>query len=702
MMHTGRGFMGGTHSCSSRTNEPILQPGAHYIRITTACNHNCAFCNVDRSRPVSPAQVADAIKRIPPSAREVVITGGEPTLHKDLVKYLRAVRAASRGKVTLQSNGALFFYEKFAEEIAGRGLADRIVISLPSHKPDLYARLTGGRFEHVTGALHNLARTRAEIVLNYLINAANHQDTAGFAQWLTQQWANRFGVLFSTVIPAARAAEDLSHMVRYSETVPALAQAADTLGRARVRFLIAGMYGIPPCILGRGLTPRSEMQIHLNANCHAETGVDRFVRGAPCDACRFGAICPGVWDTYAARFGTGELTPVPAQWKLPLMAPPAPADRTKRFVATLDRLEKGLSLDGNFVVWSITERCNCACRMCAGTRGNRSIGDFLDADRIRTICADLRALGFRKMLVCGGEPTLVEETPVLIRSAKQSGFQVFLNTNALLLESRITDYLEAGLDVCMISLDSADARIHDAIRGVPGLHARVLESAGRLADAGCDLRFHSVLMRNNIAGITGMVDLAVACRAQGLDFTFVFDEKQNDRSALRPGRKQILDFFLRSLPAMVRQALAGNLRLHVSPMPVELFAAGDTMEAWPDILRDPANRASLEEQATAFSLGRYNAHYLRDRICSACHRNLTIDFDGTVYPCAQSTVIAPDFRIGDLTEKRIPSLWNSAPFKRFRLQAPRHACCSKCFAHSRETRLCDELLLHPRAFMESL
>ncbi len=68
----------------------------------------------------------------------------------------------------------------------------------------------------------------------------------------------------------------------------------------------------------------------------------------------------------------------------------------------------------------------------------------------------------------GGEPLLFSKIIELIKYIKYKGLHCVLITNGFLLESLAQDIIESRLDQLNVSLD-AQGRLHDEIRGIPGL-----------------------------------------------------------------------------------------------------------------------------------------------------------------------------------------------------------------------------------------
>src|SRR5262249_16167226 len=89
------------------------------------CNQNCWFCNarqpVERPDFVSKASVRRRIdEALSEDTREIVLTGGEPTLRNDLAALVRRAAAGGR-RVVIETNGALIDAAR-ARELAEAGL----------------------------------------------------------------------------------------------------------------------------------------------------------------------------------------------------------------------------------------------------------------------------------------------------------------------------------------------------------------------------------------------------------------------------------------------------------------------------------------------------------------------------------------------------------------------------------------------------
>jgi Radical SAM superfamily/4Fe-4S single cluster domain len=108
-------------------------PGRCEFALNNACNANCGFCNF--ARDALPKERWDYVERqgafdaidilFRQGIRYLVLTGGEPTLHPDLIDII--ARACGKGmKVMLVSNGGLFKARRIGE-CADAGLSSFVI-----------------------------------------------------------------------------------------------------------------------------------------------------------------------------------------------------------------------------------------------------------------------------------------------------------------------------------------------------------------------------------------------------------------------------------------------------------------------------------------------------------------------------------------------------------------------------------------------
>ena len=119
------------------------------ISVTDRCNLRCAYCMPDggvefqaKEELLTPnelyevARIAHAL-----GVTHVKITGGEPTIRRDLCAILDRISSLGFEDVSLTTNGLQL--PRLASDLRACGV-DRLTISLDSLNPERYARITGG------------------------------------------------------------------------------------------------------------------------------------------------------------------------------------------------------------------------------------------------------------------------------------------------------------------------------------------------------------------------------------------------------------------------------------------------------------------------------------------------------------------------------------------------------------------------------
>jgi len=144
---------------------PALQDGfgrhLEYLRlsVTDRCNFKCAYCLPDgcaEAAGEAPLSVPEIERLVRAFAElgvwKVRITGGEPTLRRDIAGIVRAVAAvAGVRRIGLTTNG--YRLAGMAAELRDAGLAS-VNVSVDSLDPDRFARVTGsGLLERVVAGV---------------------------------------------------------------------------------------------------------------------------------------------------------------------------------------------------------------------------------------------------------------------------------------------------------------------------------------------------------------------------------------------------------------------------------------------------------------------------------------------------------------------------------------------------------------------
>ena len=151
------------------------------------------------------------------------------------------------------------------------------------------------------------------------------------------------------------------------------------------------------------------------------------------------------------------------------------------------------------VLLEVTGRCNLHCRFCFANGGTSEKDPSMEEPK-EAVRELVRQCGQPLLQLSGGEPTLREDLPELIRFAKKAGCSyVQLNTNGIRLaeDPAYAEALaEAGLDIVFLQFDGTDDQIYQYLRGKP-----LLELKTRAVEVCSDLQIGVTLVPTVVPGV---------------------------------------------------------------------------------------------------------------------------------------------------------------------------------------------------------
>jgi radical SAM protein with 4Fe4S-binding SPASM domain len=307
-------------------------------------------------------------------------------------------------------------------------------------------------------------------------------------------------------------------------------------------------------------------------------------------------------------------------------------------------IEEPLSIAN--VTLNLTNRCNLHCPFCYnGARAGEEVPvddlvDFLRAGRT-AFSRDA------SLIILGGEPLIRANR--LFQLVEKAG-DLFakppmISTNGTLLDKEIVSRLSATRVEVQVSIDSANAEIHNRGRG-KGVHEKAIAGIRRLVDAGVYTIVSMVFKQSTIGEMAGFLSLASELKVNEARFIPL-------RNA---GAAANADANRRELPNLVAafETLLGILEN--TPEYIKLLA------------RD------------FFSIAAAQCHYSSSRVnCGIGRRVIFIDADGTLYPCPNHVKDA--FRLGHVrTDSLEKTLLYSDAMQRIRdnYRVSRYPQCVKC------------------------
>lgn len=297
----------------------VEQPPTTRIGIIYQCNQTCTFCQLaEMNTHIPPARIYAALEASRTrGARRVILTGGEPTLCRHLLDYVRHARDQGFTTIEMQTNAVVLDNPERARRLREAGLTDAQV-SLHGPDGEISDRLTAapGTHRRTLAGVTNLLDVGVRVLLNHLIFRDNCHLLLDFVDMIERRWAEhreRLIIQFhSPLNEFAHLEHGRRHIARYTEYASLLRRAIDRardLGY-RVRDL-QDPTGIPAlCVLGADADYLGPiLSQHAKPRFHRwESGW--VMRVSACRTCEITEACMGVPKAYVALHGEDEFRPI--------------------------------------------------------------------------------------------------------------------------------------------------------------------------------------------------------------------------------------------------------------------------------------------------------------------------------------------------------------------------------------------------------
>ena len=314
----------------------------------------------------------------------------------------------------------------------------------------------------------------------------------------------------------------------------------------------------------------------------------------------------------------------------------------------------------------VSWRCNLHCRLCSLWRksarlyGDRQL-DELPVELVEGVLGCLHRRGLRKVHLSGGEVLLLDGFPRIVTAARALGLQVNLTTNGTLIDKDMARFLvDARVHAVTVSIDSADAREHDEMRGARGAWRqtwrglRTLLRRRAAKGRGPTVAVNSLVTRDNVERLDALFG---QLREAGVDRWRLLPVDTHDK----------------------RQR----------PDPEQWRALAARWDAWrPLVERLPVDWSS-ERSADRAGKGKYAGVFYGERVCFAPWFNVFVNADGAVYPCCMGKRELVPY--GNVLDTALDAILDG-PVRRA-------ACCSMASGHPFGVcDRCDDFLEENAAF----
>lgn len=261
------------------------------IMITTLCNNHCIMCHssTNYTTDYSTKEVMGAIEdAINGSEKEIQLSGGEPTLRKDLIQILGKIKELnSSAKIQINTNGRMFFYKDLVRDISNLDFVSSIMTGLHAHNAELHDKITQtkGSFNQTVQGIKNILDKNIKVKIIVLVNKLNYEFLPEIADFIKKNFEG-VGVFFNYTWFVHNAYENRHQLfIGINDVVPYLEGAADVLNGNCV------FMHFPVCIF------RQKYRNYVVKQSFS-IGDREDYPSRECNKCKLKSKCNGIWKNY--------------------------------------------------------------------------------------------------------------------------------------------------------------------------------------------------------------------------------------------------------------------------------------------------------------------------------------------------------------------------------------------------------------------
>ncbi len=294
---------------------------AGYIQITRRCNRKCAFCSSPYiKKDLSLNEIKKQInKYLKGGVTEIIFTGGEPTLHKDLPKMISYCHK-KRIPCKIITNAQKLANKEYVKILKNAGL-NHVIISICSHKKEIEEKLTRkkGSYTKTLKGIENALKYIGTVNINITLTSLNQGHLFETVKFLVTRFPKIQHFVFNNLDPIGRVLDNLNLIPKLSELELNLEKTLNYLTGMKKTFRVER---VPLCYM-QGFEEYSTetrkivkneayMGLFLHKSELEMRKIKNFfsIKDEKCSSCFLNEICAGLNPKYAELFGTEELYPV--------------------------------------------------------------------------------------------------------------------------------------------------------------------------------------------------------------------------------------------------------------------------------------------------------------------------------------------------------------------------------------------------------
>ena len=291
------------------------------IKVWFACNNHCNFCvQWDKREKFKPRSLEEIKKIIFDEyvlgAKYVVFTGGEPTVHPNLVEAVSYAKSVWYKQIQIQSNGTNFDKIDYVKDLINAWVTEfsPSIHGFYKHTHDTQVA-TLGAWEKVIKWFINLRQLNQIIITNSVITQVNYKEIPELASLLVKLGVTQIQFAFVHILWSADKNKTIV-VPKKSDVMPYVYKWLDI---AKKHWIPAFTEAIPYCLMQGYEYAIAENIMPETSVVDAEYKIDSYAeyrwlewkaKREECKKCKQYLYCEGPWKEYPEMYGWDEFKPI--------------------------------------------------------------------------------------------------------------------------------------------------------------------------------------------------------------------------------------------------------------------------------------------------------------------------------------------------------------------------------------------------------
>lgn len=286
------------------------------------CNNRCVMCtnpvgfdSLENSKPYAYELLVNRLNsfrdQIVENGEPLCLTGGEPTIHPDFLKFVKWFRREfPDSRIHLATNGRLFSYDKFAREYIDLG---NLAIEVPihGHTAALHDAVTRvpGSFDQMVAGVENILKYKRRsdfLELRVILTKLTYGKLDKILEFISNKFPTAGAVVIIFPELEGLCADSVDSVgLSYGEVKEGVSKAVEQF---KDRFRDLRLYHFPLCTIYPKLWPNTWRTLRGEEITYLDK----------CGGCSYREYCLGVHVDYLELKGGGEFNPIKEDIKIEL------------------------------------------------------------------------------------------------------------------------------------------------------------------------------------------------------------------------------------------------------------------------------------------------------------------------------------------------------------------------------------------------